>query len=98
MTEREERQVTPPDEGAGGRPVIVATGRQLRDVAREAEHALVEGNTGHDGSPVLYMRNAGPVRLRHDVETGELVTDQLSNAAMLDRLAEVADWQSTTTN
>ena len=35
-----------PDEGAGGRPAIVATGRQLRDVARDAERALGGSHRG----------------------------------------------------
>src|SRR5262249_34917172 len=70
-------------------PVIVATGRPLRTVTRDAVQALHEFND----PPVIFVRGAALARLRYDERRRPFI-ELLSQAALRGRLARVAEFMS----
>lgn len=69
-----------------GLPEIVVNDRQLRDIAADAERALLAANE----PPVLFQRGGGLVHLA--VREGEVQLQVLDAVALKGRLARVADF------
>lgn len=75
------------DEDSGGLPQIVASGRPLRDMTRDAMACLHAANE----PPVLFSRSGSLVRIRDD-EKGRPIIDPVNNPILRWRLARVANF------